>query len=202
MKKQVVAVVTIMLLAGLQLAGAQELQVKTSKNTYHYGDYLQITISVASVTEDNAIMHIIDSTGTKSSSIPVRIQELTTTITSPNPFDELIFKEGKYKIEVQYGDWSASTEFELVDVGNIVMPFGSNIIVPQWVNGMISDYGFLKFLADKDVVKLPQDKHLTQNAKIPAWFKTSGKWWTERKITDGELVNGINYLLRSKVITL
>ncbi|MEM2785433.1 MAG: hypothetical protein QXW37_02060 [Candidatus Nitrosotenuis sp.] len=202
MKKQIIAVAAIVVLAGLQLAGAQELQINTSKNTYHYGDYLQITISVASVTDDNAIMHIIDSTGKKSSSIPVRIRELTTTITSPNPFDELVFKEGKYKIEVQYGDWSASTEFELVDVGNIVMPFGSNIVVPQWVDNMISDYGFLKFLADKDVVKLPQGKSLTQGAKIPAWFKTNAKWWSEHKITDGELVNGINYLLSSKVITL
>ncbi|MEW6587591.1 MAG: hypothetical protein AB1299_00300 [Thermoproteota archaeon] len=202
MKKQAIAVAALVVVAGLQLADAQELRVNTSKSTYHYGDYLQITISVAAVIEDNAIMHIIDSAGTKSSSIPVRIQDLTTTITSPNPFDALIFKEGKYKIEVLYGDSIASTEFELVDAGNIVMPFGSNIIVPQWVDGAISDYGLLKFLADKDVIRLPQGKSLTQDAKIPAWFKTSAKWWSEHKITDGELVNGINYLLSSKVITL
>lgn len=202
MKNQVVMVAVIVTLTGLQLAAAQELHVSTSKNTYHYGDYLQITISVTTVTEDNAIMHIVDSNGKKSSSIPVRIQDHTTTITSPNPFDSLIFKEGKYKIEIQYGDSIASTEFELVDAGNVVMPFGSNIIVPQWADGAISDYGLLKFLADKDVIKLPQGKFLTQNAKIPAWFKTSAKWWSEHKITDSELLNGINYLLGNKIITL
>ncbi|MEW6044297.1 MAG: hypothetical protein AB1608_08535 [Thermoproteota archaeon] len=202
MKKQIIATVLLVVLTGLQSIEAQEIQVSTSKNTYHYGDYLQITISVSEVTEDAAIMHIIDSAGTKSGSIPVRIQDITTTITSPNPFDALIFKEGKYKIEIQYGGSVASTEFEIVDAGNAVMPFGSNVIVPQWVDGMISDYGFLKFLADKDIIKLPESKALTQNAKIPSWFKTSAQWWSERKITDEELVNGISYLLSRKVITL
>ncbi|MEM3064523.1 MAG: hypothetical protein QW177_04030 [Candidatus Nitrosotenuis sp.] len=202
MKKQICVATVLVLLAGLQLADAQELQVSTSKNTYHYGDYLQITISVPAVTEDNAIMHIVDSAGIKSSSIPVKIQNTTTTITSPNPFDALIFKEGKYKIEVQYGGSSASTEFELVDAGNVVLPFGSNIIVPQWVDGTISDYGFLKFLADKGVINLPQGKFLTQQAMIPSWFKLSAKWWSEHKITDEELLNGINYLLGRNVIIL
>ncbi|HXG73584.1 MAG TPA: hypothetical protein VNK44_02020 [Candidatus Nitrosotenuis sp.] len=202
MKKRICIVTVLVLLAGLQLAEAQEMQVSTSKNIYHYGDYLQITISVAAVTEDNAIMHIIDSAGMKSSSIPIKIQDTTTTITSPNPFDALIFKEGKYKIEVQYGGSSASTEFELVDAGNIVMPFGSNIIVPQWAGGTISDYGFLKFLADKGVINLPQGKFLTQQAMIPSWFKSSAKWWSEHKITDEELLNGINYLLGRNVIIL
>jgi hypothetical protein len=201
-KKQIVAAVVLMVLAGLQSADAQEIQVTTSKKTYNYGDYLEITISVAEVTQGNAIMYIIDSAGTRSGSIPVRIQDHTTIIISPNQFDALIFEEGKYKLEVQYAGSVAFTEFELVDAGNIVMPFGSNIVVPQWLDGTISDYGFLKFLADKNVIKLPQDKTLTQDTNIPSWFKTSARWWSEHKITDEELVKGINYLLSRKVITL
>ncbi|HWP78803.1 MAG TPA: hypothetical protein VNL34_04045 [Candidatus Nitrosotenuis sp.] len=202
MKKQLVIVCLLVVASGLHLADAQTVQVNTSKKTYNYGDYLQITIIVSEISDNTATMYIIDSEGTKSSSIQVRIQNLTTTITSPNPFDSLIFKEGKYKIEIQYGESTSFTEFDLVDAGNIVLPFGSNVIIPQWVDGVISDYGLLKFLADNDVLEIQSGKSLKEDAKIPSWFKINAQWWSERKISDGEFVNALNYLLNHKVISL
>jgi hypothetical protein len=179
---------------------AESIQITTSKKTYTYGDYLSISINVSRVTNNDGIMHIIDKDGTKSSAISIQIKNVTTTITSPNPFDAVIFKEGKYQIEIEYAGAKGITEFELVDAGNIVMPLGSNVVVSQWANGAISDYVFLKFLADKNAVKLQDEYTAMENIKIPAWYKTNGSWWTDRKISDSEFVNGLQYLLDEKII--
>lgn len=202
MKKQFAIVCLLVIISGLHLVDVQAVQVNTSKKTYNYGDYLQITIKVSEISDNTATMYIVDSEGTKSSSIQVRIQNLTTTITSPNPFDSLIFKEGKYKIEIQYGDSTSFAEFDLIDAGNIVLPFGSNVVISQWTDGVISDYGLLKFLADNDVLEIPSGKFLKEGTKIPSWFKINAQWWSERKISDEEFVNALNYLLNHKVISL
>lgn len=183
------------------LAANAEIQITTSKKTYSFGDYLGILITVSNVTGDDAVMHITDENGTKSSSIPIQIKNKMTNITSPNPFDSAIFEEGKYKIEIDYAGQSSQTEFELVDAGNIVMPFASNIVVPKWSSGMISDYAFLKFLADKNVVSL-QGRTPSQDAKIPSWYKTNGLWWADKKISDAEFAGGLQYLLDRGVISI
>ena len=195
-------VFAILILISWQTASAQTIQVSTGKTTYNYGDHLGVTISVSQITGNNAVMYIIDANEKKSTAIPVQIRNLTTTITSPNPFDSLIFKEGMYEIQVQYGDATASVQFEIVDAGNIVMPFGSNVVVPRWSDGSISDYGFLKFLVDNGALNLPHGTTLKETARIPAWYKANAQWWSERKITDEEFENGLDYLLRHKVIAL
>jgi hypothetical protein len=176
-----------------------EIQITSGKETYSYGDYLSITITVSDVTGDNAIIHITDSDGVKSSGIPVQIRNTTTTITSPSPFDASIFKEGMYQIEVEYAGQKGAAEFEIIDSGNIVMPLASNIVVPEWVHGVISDQTFLKFLADNDTVSL--QSALKDGVKIPSWYKTNGAWWADKKITDAEFVNGLQYLLDEKIIS-
>lgn len=176
-----------------------EIQITSGKETYSYGDYLSITITVSDVTGDNAIIHIIDSDGVRSSGIPVQIRNTTTAITSPSPFDASIFKEGLYQIEVEYAGQKGAAEFEIIDSGNIVMPLASNIVVPEWVHGVISDQTFLKFLADNDTVSL--QSALKDGVKIPSWYKTNGAWWADKKITDAEFVNGLQYLLDEKIIS-
>ncbi len=202
MKKQALVLCLVLFAAAMHVADAQTVQITTGKKTYNYGDYLQITISVSEVTENTAVMHIIDEAGKKSTAIPVVIQNLTTTITSPNQFNSVIFGEGKYTIEVQYAGASASAEFELVDAGNIVLPFGSDVVIQQWAGGAISDYGLLKFLVDKNTVALPEGKSLKESVKIPSWYKKNASWWSEKKITDEEFLVGLGYLLSQKVIVL
>lgn len=195
----------VFLVGGLfsaQAFGVELPQIFTSKQTYHYGDYLSVTIKVSEVTGSDAVMYIIDSSGTKSTAIPVKIRDTTTTITAQAPFDSLLFKEGKYELQLDYDGTKLFAEFELVDIGNIVMPFGSNAVIPQWTDGLISDYGLLKFLADKNTISLPEGKILKQGIKIPSWYKTNALWWSEKKITDEEFVNGLDYLLSHKVIVL
>jgi len=192
--------VFVVFLVSPKIANA-EVQITTSKKTYNYGDYLSISINVSAVTNGDAVMHIINEDGTKSSAISIQIKNTATNITSPNPFDAVIFKEGKYHIEIEYAGQKGTTEFELVDAGNTVMPFASNVIVPQWASGMISDYNFLKFLADKDAINL-QGHALKQSVKIPSWYKTNGFWWADKKISDAEFVSGLQYLLDRKAISV
>lgn len=177
-----------------------EIQITSDKETYSYGDYLSIIITVSDMTGENAIIRIIDSDGVKSSAIPIQIKNTTTTITSPSPFDASIFKEGKYQIEIEYVGQKKTTEFELVDAGNIMMPLASNVVVPEWIHGTISDHTFLKFLADKDTLNL-QPSTLKDGIRIPSWYKTNGVWWADRKISDVEFVNGLQYLLDEKIIS-
>lgn len=199
MKYQAIFFVLI-LFAPAIVSAADPIVISTDKQTYHYGDYLSLTIRVSEISANVATMHIIDSAGTKSTAIPIQIQNKTTTITAPNPFDPMLFKEGRYKIEVTYDGVKSFTEFELVDAGNIVMPFGSNIIVPQWLDGFISDYSLLKFLLDEKLVHLPPNKTLDENTKIPSWFRTVGGWWFEKRITDSEFITCLQYLLEKKIV--
>ncbi|WP_100181777.1 hypothetical protein [Candidatus Nitrosotenuis aquarius] len=192
--------VLLLIVASFPLASAQSVFVQTSKATYNYGDYLSVTISVSSVTGKNAILHIIDSEGIKSSGIPVQITKQNTTITTPVPFNSELFREGKYQIQVEYNGIMTSAPFLLVDIGNIVMPFGSNVIVPQWLDGAISDSMFFKFLVEKETVKLPAGQKLEEKTEIPDWYKINGKWWSERKISDSEFVRGLQYLVNQKII--
>jgi hypothetical protein len=177
-------------------AFAESIEITTSKSTYHFGDYLSITINVSQISGNSATMHIIDANGVKSSPIPIQITNQTTTITAPNPFDSVIYKEGKYIIELEYDGTKSVAEFELTDSGGAVMPLGSNVIVPQWMDGAISDYNLLKFLADKDVILFSD---LDNDVKIPKWYKNVAMFWSEKKIADQELINGIQYLVNQKI---
>lgn len=190
----------LVIIVSFHYAMAESVSIKTDKSTYSYGDYLSVTISVAKLTGKNAFLYIIDSTGKSSSAIPVKITKEDTTITTPVPFSKEIFKQGNYQIQVEYGDTKVSSNFRLVDSGNIVMPFGSNIIVTKWVDGTISDKQFLKFLMNNDLIKFTSEQQLQDQIVIPNWYKINAKWWSDRKISDSDLIKGIQYLVNQKII--
>ena len=198
--KPLAFVFLIGVLFGTNAFAAEPIQISTSQQTYHYGDYLSVTIQVLEVTGSDGVMYIIDSDGVKSSSIPLKIRDNITTIVAQSPFDPLLFKEGKYQIQLDYDGAKLFADFELVDAGNTMLPYGSNVVVPQWVVGTISDYNFLKFLADKNVISLSPDHALKESVKIPTWYKTNAVWWSEKKISDAEFVNGLQYLLSKRII--
>ena len=93
-----------------------------------------------------------------------------------------------------------SANFRLTDSGNIVMPFGSNIIVTKWVDGTINDRQFLKFLTNNDLIKFTNERQTQDQILIPNWYKINAKWWSERKISDSDLIKGIQYLINEKII--
>jgi hypothetical protein len=192
--------IVFLIALSFQLASAQSVSVQTSKFTYNYGDYLSITISVSDVTGKNAILNIIDSEGIKSSAIPVQIAKQNTTVTTPIPFNVELFREGKYQIQIEYDGVKSSAPFQIVDAGNIVMPFGSNVIVPQWLDGAITDTMFFKFLVEKNTITPSEGQKPEEKTEIPDWYKTNGKWWSEGKISDSEFVLGLQYLINQKII--
>ncbi len=56
-------------------------------------------------------------------------------------------------------------------------------------------------LTDTDVFT-KEIKIQYNDMKIPAWFRTTVKWWTEEQITDTEYLDGISYLLKNKIMTI
>lgn len=202
MKSSLLVLFAVVFVAGLYTASAQTVSISTSKTVYNYGDHLAFTITVSKITADQATLHIIDSQGVKSSAIPVPIKNQTTTITTPLSFNSEIFNEGKYQLQIEYDGEKSSTSFELVDSGNIVLPFGSDVIVSQWSNSAVSDYMLIKFLIEKKAVDLPDGQKLGEKASIPYWYKTNGKWWSEQKITDSEFAKGLQYLIDKKFVKI
>jgi hypothetical protein len=41
---------------------------------------------------------------------------------------------------------------------------------------------------------------ILRNSLVPDWIKNNAKWWSEGTISDGDFVQGIQYLIKNKVI--
>lgn len=176
-----------------------ESSISTSKDAYSYGDHLTFIISVSKVTKDAATIHIVGPDGIRSSAIPVQIKNTITTITAPNPFSSEIFKEGRYQIEMEYDGEKSSAEFSLTDSGNMVLPIGSNVVIGQWSAGGLSDYSLLKFLTDNKMIEFQGS--LKNSVNIPEWYMGNAQWWLDKKITDAEFLNGMQYLINEKIVS-
>ena len=192
--------IMLLILCPITFAEAAQSVTVQTKPTYHYGEYLLITINVSKVTAKTAILTISDSHGGKGSAIAIQIKNPTTTITAPNPFNSELFSVGKYQIQVEYDGVKASTPFELKDIGNVVMPYGSDVIVPQWAEGKISDSMFYKFLVSRNLIKSQDSSKTFENITIPNWYKTNGKWWSTKNISDAEFINGLQFLVNQNII--
>ena len=118
--------------------GEPTAEILMEKTTFSYGERLFYTIEVSEVTGDLAIIHIRDEAGKGSSAIPMERTQLQTVIPSPFPFEKEVFPEGKYFIDLQYSGAQYTAEFELVDSGNIVIPFLTKQIAYSWVNNQVS----------------------------------------------------------------
>lgn len=189
-------ILTLVVIFSFQIANAAALQVSTNKGVYNYGDYLTVTVTVSEVNQDTASMHIVGPDAVRSTAIPVQIKQQVTTISAPTSFNPSIFKEGTYTVEIQYGQDKAETSFEIIDAGNPYMPIGGNTVVSQWASGALSDYGLLNFLAENNAITWSPD----ESAAIPFWYKTAATWWLEKRITDGEILNALQYLINQKVV--
>ena len=138
--------------------GAPTVQIKMEQDTFSYGEKLFYIIEVSEITGELAIIHIRDESGKGSSAIPFEISQLQTEIPSPFPFEKQIFPEGKYFIDVQYSGAEHTAEFNLIDSGNVVIPFQTKQIAYNWVNGQVSSGIFIdsiEKLVEKDVINIP-----------------------------------------------
>ena len=203
----------ILAVFGLLFAGIETIfaitaaEIIMEKTTYGYGEKLVYTIQVSEVTGDIAIIHIRDESGKGSSAIPIPINELKTEIPSPYPFEKQIFPEGKYFIDLEYSGAAYTAEFNLVDLGNIVIPFQTKQIAYNWLNNQVSGgilIDSIQKTVEKEIIDIPYeiDKDNIDKIYIPNWIKTITGWWLEEKISDESFANAFQFLIDEKIIKI
>ncbi len=188
-------------------SAAPTIQILMDQTTFIYGEKLVYTIEVSEVTGELAIIHIRDESGKGSSAIPIEISELNTEIPSPYPFEKQVFPEGKYFIDLQYSGAEYTAEFNLIDSGNIVIPFQTKQIAYSWVNNEVSGgilIDVIQKTVEKDAINIPYiiDRQQLEKIYIPDWVKIITTWWLEEKISDGTFANAFQYLVDEKIITV
>jgi len=182
---------------------APTVSIYTEKEIYSYGDFLTFTIEVSEITEDMAILHIIDESGKSSSSIPIPITELKTVVPSPFPFESEVYPLGTYTLEIQYSDSTDTTEFELIDSGKFLLPIGTKQVAVAWIEGDISDTLFMKFLIRQNPTLFSTEQNFEpENVKIPHWVKATTGWWIDEKISDKEFATALEYLIKVGIIVV
>jgi len=182
---------------------APTVSIYTEKEIYSYGDFLTFTIEVSEITEDFAILHIIDESGKSSSAIPIPITELKTVVPSPFPFESEVYPLGTYTLEIQYSDSTDTTEFELIDSGKFLLPMGTKQVAVAWIEGDISDTFFMKFLIEQNPTLFSTEQNSEpENVKIPHWVKNITGWWIDKKISDKEFANAFEYLIKVGIIVV
>lgn len=183
------------------------LDILMEQTTFEYGEKLFYTIEVSEITGNSAIIHIRDSSGKGSSAIPIQITELKTSVLSPFPFEKEIFPIGKYYIDIEYSGSKDTAEFNLIDSGNIVLPFWTKQIAYSWINEEVSSGSLIDAIqksADSSKWKVSNeiDKNNIDSIVIPKWVKTTTLWWLEEKISDDDFANAIQYLIKVGSITM
>jgi len=182
---------------------APTVSIYTEKEIYSYGDFLTFTIEVSEITEDVAILHIIDELGKSSSAIPIPITELKTVVPSPFPFESEVYPLGTYTLEIQYSDSTDTTEFELIDSGKFLLPMGTKQVAVTWIEGDISDTFFMKFLIRENPTLFSTEQNSEpENVKIPHWVKNITGWWIDKKISDKEFATAFEYLIKVGIIVV
>jgi hypothetical protein len=159
------------------------------------------------VTGDLAIIHIRDESGKGSSAIPIEILQLKTEIPSPYPFEKQVFPEGKYFIDLQYSGAEHTAEFNLIDSGNIVIPYYTKQIAGSWINNEVSGGIFIDAIqktVEKDAINISHtiDKEHLEKIQIPEWIKIITIWWLEEKISDETFANAFQNLIDRQIITI
>jgi hypothetical protein len=188
-------------------SAAPSVQILMEQSTFSYGEKLVYTIEVSEVTGELAIIHIRDESGKGSSAIPIEISELKTEIPSPYPFEKQVFPEGKYFIDLQYSGAEYTAEFNLIDSGNIVIPFQTKQIAYGWVNNEVSGGIFMDAIqktVEKNAINIPYiiDREHLEKIYIPDWVKIIATWWLEEKISDGTFADAFQHLIDKKIITV
>ncbi len=92
------------------------------------------------------------------------------------------------------------------------------IKIPEWIRDNAKGYGngqlddskqletfFLvgiEYLVEKGILTTPDLPEQTKNQepKIPEWVKNNAKWWADKKISDDEFINGMQFLIKNQII--
>lgn len=207
--KLIILLLTILVLGIIPIQNsfaAPTAEISMEKTTFSYGERLVYTIEVNEVTGDLAVIHIRDESGKGSSAIPIEITQLQTVIPSPFPFEKQVFPEGKYFIDLEYSGTQYTAEFDLVDSGNVVIPFSTKQIAYSWVNNQVSSGILIDSLQKtaQDSINIPYEIYRENLGEIhiPDWVKIIAVWWLEEKLSDETFANAFQNLIDRQIITI
>lgn len=194
--------ILILCISGISYAFAEPLMVYTDKQIYNHGDHIVITITVQDVTGDNAIMHIRDSYNVTSSPIPIPVSDSNTVWSAPFPFEREVFAEDTYHVDVTYGDLFASTSFQIVDIGNVVVPIWVKQVAYLWANGEVSTSHYIDALENLQNLGIMQTSsdYYEDDPFIPYWLSGITMWWLGGLVSDDEYVTMMQYLADNGII--
>src|ERR1700687_1898896 len=203
--------IPILVIVGILSLGIQHsfatptLEISTSKSVYEYGDFLSINFNVAELTGKDVIIHIVDSSNKTSAPIDLSLNNGNTTITSPYAFYKTTFSPGTYHIDAEYSGSTASTFFNLIDSGKIVIPIEFKTIVKTWQQGSPTDKdyaGIIRELINDNIINVTNYNNQTNQIHIPQWFKNSAVWWSNDLTSDNEFGSSIQYLIQKGIIVI
>ena len=189
---------------------AEAVEISTSKIDYTYGDYLSYQITVTEITDNLAEVYlIIENNGVNTPLLTdIIIKSEITEITAPYPFDQAIWDYGKYTLEVRYGGDFAETDFNIIDTGQIAIPYWIEDLAKMWIiEEFVTDKDFaraIEYLIQNEIIKIPL-YDITQGEKqvsIPNWVKQNAAWWVDGKISDTEFALSLQYLVKVRIISI
>ena len=203
--------IPILVIVGILSLGIQHsfatptLEISTSKSVYEYGDFLSINFNVSELTGKDVIIHIVDSSNKTSAPIDLSLYNGNTTITSPYAFYKTTFSPGTYHIDAEYSGSTASTFFNLIDSGKIVIPIEFKTIVKTWQQGSPTDKdyaGIIRELINDNIINVTNYNNQTNQVHIPQWFKNSAVWWSNDLTSDNEFGSSIQYLIQKGILVI
>ena len=183
------------------------VEIILSSETYTFGDKLEYQITVSDVTNENAVVYIIDESGKKSQLLTIPIEIENTIVTAPFPFDNIIWKEGKYVLEIVYSGISFTQEFDIVEKKKISLPFWFKDVTKMWVTDEATNKDYVRNiigqLIEEKIITESYEPRLDENLIIiPDWHKTIAEWWVLGHIPDTEFVYNIKFLLENNIIMI
>ncbi len=204
--ERVLVIIAILSLIPLGISYGSSIQVSiaTNKPLYKFGDNLSFVVKVSNVTGDTAVLEIVDQSNRSSSPINMIITKTISNITAPTPFYKTAFAPGIYFLKIQYGNATALTSFQLVDIGDIVIPTQFKTVANSWVQNQTSTKLFgenIAYLISSGIIEI--NGYQTQNmTAIPEWFKNDALWWSNSSISDTDFGHSIQYLVKSKIMKI
>ena len=129
------------------------------------------------------------------------------------PSSGSIFPVGETIVSCTVTDSSGNTD---TDSFTVTVEF-SEFIVPEWIkdvagfwcNEEIDDASFvqaIQYLITSEVLIVPPTESgndgSEESDEIPAWIKNNACWWSQGVITDGDFINGLQYLIGQGIIKI
>ena len=183
------------------------ISIETSQSVYSYGDFLSITINFSEITGDFATISIIDPSQKKSTLLQPPISQKTHSFPSNHPFDSAIWKTGSYILELEYSGAQSSTQFSILDTGEVAIPSWIRDLATMWITEpLVTDKDFgraIGYLIEHEVIKIPYTEPEGNSiTNIPDWVKTNAEWWITGKISDTEFTVALQYLIKKGIIAV